>query len=52
VFGHMTRPAPAGPGSPRRAALAAAARFVAGTPFARSSFPRHCITMPQYPRFP
>src|SRR5262249_55881138 len=48
MFGHMTRPAPARPSPPRRAALVAAAGFAGGTPFARSRFPRHCITMPQY----
>jgi hypothetical protein len=29
----------------------AAARFPAGTPFARSSFPRHHVTMSQYASF-
>src|SRR5207302_1599915 len=48
MFGHMTRPAPARPSSRRRAAPAGATRLAGGTPFARSRFPRHCITMPQY----
>ena len=51
VLGHMPRPAPACPGSPRRAA-AAAGRFPAGTPFGGRSFSRHCITMPQYASCP
>src|SRR5262249_19235777 len=54
VLGPWPRPAPACPSSPRRAAVAGAC-FPAGTPFARlarRSFPRHCITMPQYASCP